>query len=76
MGSSICAIIPFQTFSGLQIIQICFMNYALHFGRVKIHKHCLYWSVFNTDIYKKIVFNCMLLLKLFLLVCKLYELSQ
>ena len=28
-------------------------NYLLHFGSVKIHKHCLYWKVFNTDIYRK-----------------------
>ena len=49
MESSICTIIPFQTISGLQIIKIWSMNYALHFGRVYIRKHCLYWSVFNTE---------------------------
>ena len=33
------------------------INYALHFGSVKIQKHCLYWSAFSTDIYKKIIFS-------------------
>ena len=31
MESSIYTIITFQTFSGLQIVQIWFMNYALHY---------------------------------------------
>ena len=26
-----------------------------------IHKHCLYWKVFSTDIYRKIFFNSLLL---------------
>ena len=45
-------------------------------GTVKIHKNCLYGSVFSTDINKKIVFNFLLIFKLFLLVSKLYESSQ
>ena len=43
------------------------MHYASHFGRTKIHKNCFYWSVFNTDKYRKIIFN---------IVCKFYEFSQ
>ena len=35
----------FVLFSGLQIVKIQSINYALYFGSVKIHK-CLYWSVF------------------------------
>ena len=42
--------------------------YVLHFGSVKIHKHCLYWNVFSTDIIGKIILNCLLLFKPFLLV--------
>ena len=40
---------------------------------VKMHKHCLYWNIFSTDINGKIIFNCLLLFKPFLLVSKLYE---
>ena len=57
-------------------MQIWSMHFALQFGGAKIRKSCLYWSVFNTDIYRKIIFNRMLLFKLFLLVCKFYEFSQ
>ena len=35
---------------GLQIIQIRSTNFSLDFEGVKIHKHCLYWNVFSTDI--------------------------
>ena len=52
------------------------INYSLHFENVKIHKHCLYWKVFSTDINGKIIFNCLQLFKPFLLVSKLYESSQ
>ena len=55
------------------ILQIWSVNYALHFGGAKIHKNCLYWSVFSTDVYRKIAFNRLLLFKLFMLVSKLYE---
>ena len=41
-------------------MQIGPINYSLHFGSVKIHKNCLYWTVFSTDIYRKIFFNCLL----------------
>ena len=45
----------FQFFSsGLWIIKIRSINYSLHFESVEIHKHCLYWKAFNTNIYKKI----------------------
>ena len=57
-------------------MQIWSVNYSLHFGSVKINKHCLYWKVFSTNIYSKIFFNRLLLFKLYLLVSKLYELSQ
>ena len=40
-------------------------NYALHSESVKIHKNCLYWSVFSTDMYRKIIFNCLILLSYF-----------
>ena len=40
-------------------------NYVLHFGSVTIHRHCLYWNVFSTDINGKIIFNCLLLLSHF-----------
>ena len=46
------------------------------FGSVKIHTHCLYWSAFSTDLNGKIIFNCLLLFKPFLLVSKLCESSQ
>ena len=49
-------------------MKIWSVNYALHFGSVKIHKHCLYWSVFSADINGNIILNCLLLLKIFLLV--------
>ena len=39
--------------SGQQIIEIWSINYALHFGSIKVHKHCLYWTVFSTDVYRK-----------------------
>ena len=32
-------------------------NYSWHFGSVKIHKNCLYWKVFSTNIYTYIVKN-------------------
>ena len=38
--------------------------------------HCLYWSVFTTNINRKIIFNCFLLFKVLLLVSKLYESSH
>ena len=38
------------------------INYSLHFENVKIHKHCLYWKVFSTDIYRKIYFNSLMLI--------------
>ena len=46
--------------SGLQIMQIWSIIYSLHFENVKIHKHCLYWKVFSTNIYRKIYFNSLL----------------
>ena len=49
---------------------------CITFGSVKIHTHCLYWNAFSTDINGKIIFNCLLLFKPFLLVSKLYESSQ
>ena len=51
----------FRLFSGLLIVQICSINYALHLESVKIHKNCLYWSVFGTDVNRDVVFNCFLL---------------
>ena len=44
-------------------MKIWSVNYVLLFGSVKIHKHCLYWNVFSTDINGKIIFNCLLLFK-------------
>ena len=41
-------------------MQIWSINYSLHFENVKIHKHCLYWKVFSTNIYRKIYFNSLL----------------
>ena len=46
------------------------MYYILEVPR---HKHCLYWNLFSTDINGKIIFNCLLLFKPFLLVSKLCE---
>ena len=65
-----------RLFSDLHIVKIWYVNYALHFGSVKINKHCLYWIAFSTDINRKIIFNSLLLFKLFLVVSKLYESSQ
>ena len=41
--------------SGLWIIQIGCICYALYFESVKIQKHCLSWNVFSPDIYRKIL---------------------
>ena len=38
-------------------MQTCSINDSLYFGSVKIQKHCLYWKVFSTDIYRRIIFN-------------------
>ena len=69
-----------RLFSGLQIVKILSVNYLLHFGNVKIHKHCLYCSVVSSHIDENIIFNYLLLFTLllftFLLVSKLYESSQ
>ena len=73
METSVRAVCTFSNFFGLQIVQIWSINYALHFGSAKIHKHCLYSNVFSTGIYTKIIFNCLLLFKIFLLVSKLFE---
>ena len=62
--------------SGLYSTEIWSINYALYFGSVKVFKNYLYWSVFSTEINRKIIFNCLLLFKLFLLVSKLFESSQ
>ena len=32
-------------------------NLFITFKNVKVHKHCLYWKVFSTNIYRKIYFN-------------------
>ena len=39
-------------------MQIWSIKYSSYFRSVNIHKHCLYWKVFSTDIYRKIIFNC------------------
>ena len=62
----------FRLFCGLYIVQIWSINYALHFGSVRRHKHCLYCNIFSTNIYRKLIFNYLLLFKVFLLVSKLY----
>ena len=41
-------------------MKIWSINYSLRFGSVKIHKHCLYWKLFITDIYSKIFFSSLL----------------
>ena len=69
----LCCLYHCRLFSGLEIGEIWSINYALHFGCVKIHKHCLYWIVFSTDINRYIIFNSFLLFSLLLLVSKLYE---
>ena len=28
---------------------------------IEIHKHCFYWKVFSTDIYRKIFYNSLML---------------
>ena len=35
-------------------LKIWSIIYSLYFENVKIHKYCLYWKVFSTDIYRKI----------------------
>ena len=53
----------FATTSYSWIFLVWSVNYAnlvyklTHFGNVKMHKHCLYWKVFSSDIYRKIYFN-------------------
>ena len=77
MESPICTVCTISGCSGLLIVQIwCIYRLCITIGTVKIHKNCLYGSVFSTDINKKIVFNFLLIFKLFLLVSKLYESSQ
>ena len=43
-----------SNFSGLQIVKSWSGNYVVHFGSVKIHKHCSYWNVFSTGINGKL----------------------
>ena len=38
-------------------MQIRSINYSLYFESFKIHRHCFYWNVFSTDIYRKIFFQ-------------------
>ena len=46
----------FKVFSsGLWIIQIGYICYALYFESAKIQKHCCYWNVFSPDIYRKLL---------------------
>ena len=52
--------------SGLQIVKLLPVDYVLHFGSGEIHKHCLYWSVFSTNINGKIFLNYLLLFKPFI----------
>ena len=52
---------PLATFLNFCFMQIWSVNYSLHFENVQIHKHCLYWKVFSTDIYRKSYFNSLLL---------------
>ena len=73
---SVCTVCTMSELSGLWIVNIWSINYALHFGSVNIDQNCLYWSVFSTDINRKIIFDCLLLFKLFWLDSKFYELSQ
>ena len=61
-----------RQFSDLSILKIWSVNYVLHFESFKICTHCLYWSVFRACLNGKIIFNCLLLFKSFLLVCKLW----
>ena len=49
------------------------VNYTSHFGSLKVHRRCLYWNVFSTDINRKFIFNCFLLFKLFLQVGKFHS---
>ena len=42
----------FSIFAPTEIMQIWSINYSLHFESVKIHKHCLYWELFSTEIYR------------------------
>ena len=72
----LCCLYHLRLFSGLLMVKICSVNYILYFWRDKIHKHCLYWSVFSTDIKGKIIFSYLLLFKPFLVVSKLNELNQ
>ena len=76
MGSSISIVCNISDFFLVCKFKNLSVNYVLHFGSVKMHKHCLYWNVFSTDINGKIIFNCLLLFKPFLLVSKLCESSQ
>ena len=67
-------------------MQIWSTNYSLHFGSVKIRKHCLYWNVFSTNIHRKTFFqqfasflaiclsaNCMSLVSKFFLTSSEFE---
>ena len=66
MDSSLCTVCTVSDFfSGLYFVKIWPINYALHFGSAKIYEHCLYWSVFSTDINRKIIFNVCYLLSYF-----------
>ena len=76
-GNSIYAVCTISDFFwSVNCKKIRSINYALRFGIVKIHEDYLCWSVFSTDINRKIIFNRLPLFKLLLLVSKLYKLSQ
>ena len=55
--------LSYQPIAALLIffLLVCKLCKPLHFGSVKIHKHCLYWKGFSANIYRKIFFNCLLL---------------
>ena len=67
--------VPFQTFFWFVNCKNLFYNLCIAFWKCQ-DTHCLYWSVFSTEINRKIIFNCLLLLKQVLLVSWLCELSQ
>ena len=50
---------------------VCKLYKSLHFGSVKIHKPCLYWKFFCTNIYRMAFFNSLQLFYLHFLVSKL-----
>ena len=76
MESSICTVFTISDFSWSVNCKNLVYKLCIAFWKCQDTQTLFILELFNTDINRKIIFNCLLLFKLFLLVSKLYELSQ